>query len=179
MIKDSRFCFYFMLWGVRMELLPRIAVGKNFVKMKKKRVHKEDIRSIANNLLDDCEKNASNWASVVALLGDLGAGKTTLTKNIAQILEIKIDVTSPTFVIEKIYGIPKKTKSRFSRLVHVDAYRLDSGKELDTLGWHEIVNDPKNIIFVEWPENVKESLPENTIWVKLTHAGDTVRDIEW
>ena len=147
--------------------------------MKKRRVHKTDIRVVAEQLLADCENNTSQWASVVALCGDLGAGKTTLTKSVAKALGIKIEVTSPTFVIEKIYGIPKNTKSRFSRLIHIDAYRLDSGHELDVLGWHEIVNDPKNVIFVEWAENVKESLPEDTIWVKLTHIDDTIREIEW
>ena len=147
--------------------------------MKKRRVHKIDIRTVAKELISDCEKKSSEWARVVALSGELGTGKTTLTKNIAQVLGIKVEVTSSTFVIEKIYGVPKRTRSRFSRLIHIDAYRWDSGRELDVLGWHEIVNDPNNIIFVEWPENVKGSLPEDTIWVKLGHIDDTIREIEW
>jgi tRNA threonylcarbamoyladenosine biosynthesis protein TsaE len=147
--------------------------------MRKRRVHKVDIYTVAKQLVADCEKRSSKWASVVALCGELGTGKTTLTKSIAKVFGIKTEITSPTFVIEKIYGIPQKTKSRFSRLIHIDAYRLERGSELDALGWHEIVNDPSNIIFVEWPENVKESLPEDTIWVKLSHVDDTIRDIEW
>jgi len=147
--------------------------------MKKLRIHKTDLYLVAKQLLSECEKNSSEWASVVALSGDLGAGKTTLTKSIAKILEIKKDITSPTFVIEKVYGIPKKTKSKFCRLIHIDAYRLENSYELDVLGWHEIVNDSSNIIFIEWPENVKKALPTDTLWVKLTHVDDTTRDIEW
>ena len=147
--------------------------------MKKRRVQKTDLLTIAKQIVSDCENHISEWATVVALGGDLGAGKTTLTQHIAKVFGIKTGVTSPTFVIEKIYGVPKKTKSKFSRLIHIDAYRLDSGRELDVLGWHDIVNDPKNLILIEWPENVKESLPENTIQVKLSHVDDTIRDIEW
>jgi tRNA threonylcarbamoyladenosine biosynthesis protein TsaE len=81
--------------------------------------------------------------TVVALQGDLGAGKTTLTKHIAHILGIRGRITSPTFVVEKIYGLPKRKDTRFQRFIHIDAYRLEHSGELDALGWHTLVNDPR------------------------------------
>ncbi|MCK5590791.1 MAG: tRNA (adenosine(37)-N6)-threonylcarbamoyltransferase complex ATPase subunit type 1 TsaE, partial [Candidatus Pacebacteria bacterium] len=98
---------------------------------------------------------------------------------VAHVLGVKDAITSPTFVIEKIYGLPKKGKSRFSRFVHIDAYRLEGSDELDVLGWHRIVNDPQNLIFIEWPKNVRQCLPDNTLWVTLKHVDETVRDIDW
>ncbi len=140
----------------------------------------KDVRTVARKLVDDCKKNSSAWAMVVALKGDLGAGKTTLTKKVAHVLGIKGAITSPTFVIEKIYGLPKKgTTGQYSRFIHIDAYRLKNSIELDALGWHRIVNDPQNLIFIEWPENVKDALPENALWVELKHVNETVREISW
>lgn len=147
--------------------------------MPKQRVDQKDLRTFAKELVSKCEHRHGTWATVVALSGDLGAGKTTLTKDVAHILGIKGSITSPTFVIEKMYGLPSKTKSHFTRFIHVDAYRLESSHELDVLGWHEVVNDPKNLIFVEWPEHVREALPENTFWITLRHVSETVREISW
>src|ERR1700739_2778621 len=76
-------------------------------------------------------------ATVVTLSGDLGAGKTTFVQAAANALGIEENVTSPTFVIEKIYQLPKKSDVRhrfFKRLVHVDAYRLEGPAELEKLG---------------------------------------------
>ena len=148
--------------------------------MTKYLMNQKDVYTIACKLVEECKKASSGWATVVALRGDLGAGKTTLTKKVAHILGVKGTITSPTFVIEKIYGLPKKGKvNRYSRFIHIDAYRLKTSSELDALGWHQIVNDPQNLIFIEWPENVKEALPDNTLWVELRHLNKTVREINW
>ena len=147
--------------------------------MVKQRVTQKDLRTVAKKFVADCEKHHSDWATVVALQGDLGAGKTTFTREVAHLLGVKGAITSPTFVIEKIYGLPKKGKSRFSRFVHIDAYRLEGSDELDVLGWHRIVNDPQNLIFLEWPEKVRQCLPDNTLWMTLKHVDETVRDIDW
>lgn len=145
--------------------------------MNKHVVHEKDLRTVAKKLVADCEKGDKTWATVVALQGDLGAGKTTLTKQVAHILGVKGAITSPTFVIEKIYGLPRGKK--FSRFIHIDAYRLQGSHELDALGWHEVVNDSQNLIFIEWPENVREALPENTLWVTLKHINKTAREMSW
>ena len=97
-------------------------------------------------------------ATIIALSGDLGAGKTALVKCAAQYYGVSEEVTSPTFVIQKEYTLPQE--NRFSRLVHIDAYRLNSYSELEYLKWKETVSDPQTIIFIEWPEMVKGiSLP--------------------
>jgi tRNA threonylcarbamoyladenosine biosynthesis protein TsaE len=117
----------------------------------------------------------SDTATIVALHGDLGAGKTTFTQAVAKILGVTDTVTSPTFVIEKIYKLDHKD---FSHLIHIDAYRLESGKELETLGWKKIAEDPKNLIFIEWPEKVSGILPENIQHIYFTHVDEGTREIK-
>ena len=94
---------------------------------------------------------------MVALQGDLGSGKTAFTQEVGKILGVKENMHSPTFVIEKIYAIDFKN---FKRLIHIDAYRLEKEQELLHLGWEEIIKEPENLIFLEWPENVSDIVPE-------------------
>jgi tRNA threonylcarbamoyladenosine biosynthesis protein TsaE len=91
-------------------------------------------------------------ATLVTLSGELGAGKTTFTQAIAKALGVADIVNSPTFVIEKVYGIPEGGK--FQRLIHIDAYRLTNNGELTGLGFGELMSHPENLIMLEWPENV-------------------------
>jgi len=67
----------------------------------------------------------------IALIGELGAGKTIFTKGIADGLRIKKYITSPTFVLMKVYPIDLKKNNKIKTLCHIDAYRLNSGKRLD------------------------------------------------
>jgi len=102
-------------------------------------------------------------ALVVGLSGHLGAGKTAFVKAVAKALGISEDVTSPTFVIMKIYGIGSnggndpitEVGPQWKRLIHIDAYRLEQPEELEALGWEALVADKNNLIMVEWPENVR------------------------
>ena len=129
-------------------------------------------------------------AVVIGLYGELGSGKTTFVKGVAKAFGLEQTVTSPTFVIEKIYPIGTDGRKRptsngasklknhpFENFIHIDAYRLESGNELLTLGWDTISKDQKNIIFIEWPENVKEILPENMIKIKFEIVGKEERKI--
>ncbi|MBI5644656.1 tRNA (adenosine(37)-N6)-threonylcarbamoyltransferase complex ATPase subunit type 1 TsaE [Candidatus Kaiserbacteria bacterium] len=113
-------------------------------------------------------------ARVVALSGDLGSGKTNFAQGVAEALGVTETVASPTFVIEKIYPLPMMDlrNPSFSRLVHIDAYRLESPAELEKLGWHELVRDPRNLILIEWPEKVANLLPEDAIQVRFDIDGD-------
>lgn len=115
-------------------------------------------------------------ALVVVMYGDLGSGKTTFVKAVAKIFGLEKTVTSPTFVIEKIY---KLNNQKFEHLIHIDAYRLKSGEELKALGWEEISKNPKNIIFVEWPENVKDILPEDKQEIHFKFIDENTREIVW
>lgn len=107
-------------------------------------------------------------ATVIGLSGHLGAGKTAFVKAVAKKLGIPEEVTSPTFVLMKIYGIPKGAALRgdvqtrgdgidafpWSHLVHIDAYRLEGRRELEALDYENIVSDAGNLVMIEWPENV-------------------------
>ena len=113
-------------------------------------------------------------ATVVGLYGDLGAGKTSFTQGVAHALGIQENVVSPTFVIEKIYELFGK---RFSHLIHIDAYRIETSNELLHLGWNEIISNPKNLILIEWPERVLDIMPPH-IKIQFTHTGNEGREIE-
>jgi tRNA threonylcarbamoyladenosine biosynthesis protein TsaE len=107
--------------------------------------------------------------------GDLGSGKTTFVKMVAKEFGIENTVTSPTFVIEKIYKLENQD---FDNLIHIDAYRLKSGEELKTLGWEEVSKNPKNIIFIEWPDNVKDVLPDDKQEMYFKFIDENTREIE-
>jgi len=108
---------------------------------------------------------AADTATVLALQGELGAGKTTLTKAIANILGVKGTVQSPTFVIAKFY----EGNQIFKNLVHIDAYRIEDVAELATLGFDRLLQQPKTLIIVEWPERIKSILPKETNWYTISH----------
>lgn len=113
-------------------------------------------------------------ATLVALSGDLGAGKTTLTKEVAKLLGIQKPVISPTFVLLKSY---KLTKKQWKLFHHIDAYRFEKPEEVTRIGWETLVSDPGNIIFLEWPEQLGNLLPKKHISLKLKHKGETKREI--
>jgi tRNA threonylcarbamoyladenosine biosynthesis protein TsaE len=113
-------------------------------------------------------------ATVVGLQGDLGSGKTTFVQAIAEALGVRDTVTSPTFVIMKRYALHDV---RFTNMIHIDAYRLESGEELRVLGWDNISRDPHNLVLVEWPERVADVLPEGTDTIQFRFVDEHTRDI--
>ena len=115
---------------------------------------------------------------VVGLSGDLGSGKTTFTKCVAKILEIKEHITSPTFVIQKRYSIDKDDFP-FETLIHIDAYRLESAHELEVLDFKRELADPSNLILIEWPERVIVALPKETEIIRFTFIKEHVRTIKF
>ena len=117
-------------------------------------------------------------ATLVTLSGELGAGKTAFTKAVAKALEIEEEVTSPTFVLEKIYQLRCPTP-KFARLVHIDAYRLASGADLAALGFTELMRDPSILILLEWPERVADVLPKPAVRIVLAARGDGVHAITY
>ena len=140
----------------------------------KKTFTKNEIPVIAKEILSTL--GLGDTATVVALSGDLGAGKTTLTQEIARELGVRDNVISPTFVIMKQYEIKN---GKHKQLIHIDAYRLNSHKELVTLGWEELISNPKNLILIEWPEKVEEIIPKHTKKIKLSHRSEYEREIEF
>ena len=133
--------------------------------------------SFAEYLLKKILKKNSNKkrASVIGLCGELGAGKTTFTQELAKLLDIKDKVVSPTFVLIKIY---KLKSTNYKRFIHIDAYRLEKPEELLKLGWPDLIKDPKNLILVEWADKIKKILPKKTIFICFSHLGINKRKIE-
>ena len=111
--------------------------------------------------------------SVVALQGNLGAGKTTFAKGLAVGLGVKSEreVKSPTFVILHIY------KGRVP-LYHFDLYRMEGSSDMDDLGMDEFLGDPEAISIVEWPERIPEVLERADYKIELISIKDDERLIK-
>jgi len=110
---------------------------------------------------------------IIALIGELGAGKTIFAKGIANGLGIKKIITSPTFVLMKIYETNKyKSKtnlneSRIQKLCHVDAYRLKSSQDLINIGINDYLGQKNTVTIIEWADQAQDILPKNAIFVKI------------
>jgi tRNA threonylcarbamoyladenosine biosynthesis protein TsaE len=121
---------------------------------------------------------SQNPSQVFGFSGDLGSGKTAFTQAVATELGITEHVTSPTFVIQKRYAITKDDFP-FKTLIHIDAYRLESAKELEVLGFKRELEDPDNLILIEWPERVQGALPHDTPKLVFTFISEDVRSIQF
>jgi tRNA threonylcarbamoyladenosine biosynthesis protein TsaE len=113
----------------------------------------------------------------LCLSGDLGAGKTTLTQGILEGLGATGPYTSPTFVIMKEYALPEATPSGIRRVYHVDAYRIEA-RDIEHLGFEEWCSDPGGLVILEWPERIRELLPEKRMEMMLTLKGESIRKIQ-
>jgi tRNA threonylcarbamoyladenosine biosynthesis protein TsaE len=104
---------------------------------------------------------------VVALSGDLGAGKTAFVQGAARALGVKDRVTSPSFILMREYAgdLP---------VLHLDVYRLNNLQELIDLGFEEFL-DPSWVIFIEWGDAVTPVLPESHLDVELSLSGEDER----
>lgn len=109
---------------------------------------------------------------LVLLRGDLGAGKTTLVKGIAAGFEAarEEDVTSPTFTLVHEYRGPR------ANLYHIDLYRVDTQRELETLGLDDLRSED-SILLIEWGEKFPRFVRERDVEIVLERQGDSVRKI--
>lgn len=120
-------------------------------------------------------KEFAKWfieGGVIALSGDLGAGKTTFAQGFAEGLGIKDRIVSPTFLIIRKYPVPDK-KSFF---YHIDLYRMEN-IDLKYSGLEEILSEPSNIVLIEWAEKISEYLPKTTKFLKLLKNSDNNHEI--
>lgn len=104
---------------------------------------------------------------VLALSGDLGAGKTVLVQGIAAGAHSSGYVASPTFTFVRAYGGPVP-------IYHVDLYRLDEPRQLDDLGLEEVF-DQANVVVIEWAEKAASLLPPEHLWIAITFVDDDNR----
>ena len=122
----------------------------------------EDTKKFAEDLVKE------NKGRIFALVGELGAGKTTFTQDFLRALGVKKErITSPTFLIIKNYLI---SKPHFDKVYHIDCYRLHSPQELLDLKFEEILNNPKHILLIEWADKIKDLLPKETVWIHFKHS---------
>jgi len=126
----------------------------------------DGIRPIALDLLERLQTG-----SIVVLVGEMGAGKTTFTQSVLRAMGIEDLEGSPTYSLINEYESPY-----FGKVYHMDLYRLNSLDEALDIGIEELLY--QNVIcFIEWPEKIKELLPDNTIWVYLRANEDLSRII--
>lgn len=107
---------------------------------------------------------------IIAMQGTLAAGKTTITKGIAQALEISEEITSPTFCLISEY-------SGKMPLYHMDVYRLDGTEDFINLGVDDMLYGD-GVCIIEWSEKIMEELPKNTIILRISTENDNSRKIE-
>jgi tRNA threonylcarbamoyladenosine biosynthesis protein TsaE len=93
---------------------------------------------------------------VIGLIGDLGAGKTVFVKGVAKGLGIKNTITSPTFVLMKVY--PVKNHGTIKNLIHIDAYRLKNSNDLKSIGAEEYMNQNDSVLLIEWADKINNRL---------------------
>ena len=117
-------------------------------------------------------------ATVIALYGDLGSGKTTFVQGMAVGLGIRRRIISPTFIIVRSYQIRGKGKGlRVKFFYHIDLYRIENEIDLKGLGIEEIINNPQNIVVIEWAKKMENLLPKNRWDVRFEYLGEDERRI--
>lgn len=138
----------------------------------------EETQKFAKEQALELTREGNGQPIVVALEGELGAGKTTFTQAFAEALGVREHLKSPTFVLMKHYSIkPITNNQQLTTLYHLDCYRLRDSKDLEPLGIENILNNPENIILIEWAERVADILPRNHWIIHIDHVSDNERKI--
>jgi len=121
----------------------------------------------------ETQKLAEAWSKkiqsgrILALTGELGAGKTTFAQGLLEALGAEGPYTSPTFLIMKKYR---------ENIFHFDAYRVEKN-DIMNLGWEEIVSNPKNIVIVEWADRISGIIPQDALWINFEWLDENKRKI--
>lgn len=133
--------------------------------------NEKDTQALAQELA-----HSLSTGRVIALKGELGAGKTTFAQGLGKALGID-RMTSPTYTLIREYPIDEN-KYPFSRLYHIDLYRLDTAAEVFGLGINEIWFDPKSLVLIEWPESIVDYLPKPFTQVTFKKLKNDQREIK-
>lgn len=121
-------------------------------------IYEEELPSLAGKVLELVAQKNTGKAKVIFLEGDLGAGKTTFTKALAEVMGIsKEEVHSPTFILKKEYTARHPI---FRKLIHIDAYRFLEPKEAKVLRLEEDIQNPFALIVIEWPSKMLKKTPD-------------------
>lgn len=148
---------------------------------KKNKLLKKKKEKKLTNIISRSEKETYDLAfdmakkafggEVITLTGELGAGKTVFSKGFAAGLGIQEEITSPTFTIMNEYAGEKFT------LCHVDAYRLSCGEEAYAAGLCDYIGADGCVCLIEWAQNIKSVLPENTVKIEIKYVDENTREI--
>ncbi|MBQ9530602.1 MAG: tRNA (adenosine(37)-N6)-threonylcarbamoyltransferase complex ATPase subunit type 1 TsaE [Eubacterium sp.] len=132
------------------------------------------MREFTTNSVSQTRKKAAQLSktlekgSVIAFLGDLGAGKTAFTRGFVEGLGIKADVSSPTFAICNDYI------GENNRVLHYDMYRIESWDDLTSTGFFDSL-DSGAYMLIEWSENIFSALPDDALIIKIDKTGENER----
>jgi len=115
----------------------------------------------------------------LALVGDLGSGKTTFIQGLAKGLRIGQKIISPTFILMRKYEVKFYKNPKIKNLYHLDLYRLEGEveSELKNLGIEEVWSDTKDVTVVEWADKARDFLPGKAIWIKFENINENERKI--
>lgn len=130
----------------------------------------EETREIAENIANKIEAGTT-----ICLYGELAAGKTTFTQGIGKAFGIN-RLISPTFLIMRQYEV--NNHSTIKTLYHLDLYRLNSIEDIKAFDLEEIWSRPENLLVIEWPEKLEDSLPKERIDVHFKANGENEREIK-
>src|SRR3989344_4121224 len=131
----------------------------------------EETKSLAKKIA----REFKNKGGVIALIGELGAGKTTLAQGFAESLEIQEKVISPTFVLIRQHNLPNSERIFY----HLDLYRLEK-INLSELGLKDIFDSvikDKNIVLIEWAEKIENQLSEDCLIINLERVSEITRKV--
>ncbi|TXE20416.1 tRNA (adenosine(37)-N6)-threonylcarbamoyltransferase complex ATPase subunit type 1 TsaE [Psychroserpens burtonensis] len=127
--------------------------------------HIEDIEVVAKQILDHISSRT------ILFYGDMGAGKTTLIKSLVKLLGSDDDVSSPTFSIVNEYNIKDKS------IYHFDLYRINDEEEALNFGFEDYLYTA-NWLFIEWPQNAQNLLPEDINTIEILHKSKNSRSLK-
>ena len=142
------------------------------------------MKEYTSHSIEETEKIAEELSAtfsggdIVLLYGNLGAGKTALTKAIGKALGVTEEVTSPTFAIMNVYPVEANMQS-IGDLVHIDTYRLDHEEDLVDIGAEDYIANPQTLTIIEWPEKIRGLLRnQKTKKIYLEHVDENTRNIK-
>jgi L-threonylcarbamoyladenylate synthase len=155
--------------------------GDIIIKEKHKVITKseEETKEVGQRIVRALIKEKETRPIIIAMQGELGTGKTQMTKGIAKEIGIKQEVISPTFIICREY----KDCKYFERFHHIDTYKLLEAEEIYEMGFKNMIKK-KNLIIIEWAEKISKVIKENSdkariIWINMYHKNENERIIEY
>lgn len=138
-------------------------------------VSRQKLKRLANEMLKTLRPVPR--ASLALLSGSLGSGKTTFVQTIAGLLGIREKILSPTFVFIHEHKIRESGKFPFRKLIHIDAYRIETKRDFTSSGISNYLKDPGNLIFVEWGGRVAGWLPKPRLIIEFKHHKPRLRKV--